>query len=129
MPSLFPSTKCVTVPIVCDAPDMSLDGRQLQLYGVSFNVVQSLLLLIRKQTYVMFDQVFWRGTAGQINRWRRNTLGLPSTSLDKMEPHKIPFLYNFSPTVVPAPLDWPEWIRITGLHPSCLCFYFLLTVC
>ncbi|KAH9044774.1 hypothetical protein EDB85DRAFT_2070865 [Lactarius pseudohatsudake] len=65
-------------------------------------------------TYVMFDQVFWRGTSSQINRWRRNTLGLPSTSLDKMEPHKIPFLYNFSPTVVPAPLDWPEWIRITG---------------
>lgn len=65
-------------------------------------------------TYVMFDQVFWRGTAGQINRWRRNTLGLPSTSLDKMEPHKIPFLYNFSPIVVPPPLDWPEWIRVTG---------------
>ncbi|KAI0320434.1 glycosyltransferase family 1 protein [Amylostereum chailletii] len=65
-------------------------------------------------TYVMFDQIFWRGTSGQINRWRRNTLGLSGTSLDKMEPHKIPFLYNFSPTVVPAPLDWPEWIRITG---------------
>lgn len=62
----------------------------------------------------MFDQVFWRGTAGQINRWRRNVLGLASTSLDKMEPHKIPFLYNFSPTVVPPPLDWPEWIRVTG---------------
>jgi sterol 3beta-glucosyltransferase len=31
-----------------------------------------------------------------------------------MEPHKIPFLYNFSPTVVPPPLDWPEWIRVTG---------------
>ncbi|OCH96692.1 UDP-Glycosyltransferase/glycogen phosphorylase [Obba rivulosa] len=65
-------------------------------------------------SYVLFDQVFWRGTASQINRWRRNTLGLSSTSLDKMEPHKIPFLYNFSPTVVPPPLDWPEWIRITG---------------
>ncbi|KAI0786102.1 glycosyltransferase family 1 protein [Abortiporus biennis] len=65
-------------------------------------------------TYVLFDQVFWRGTAGQINRWRRNTLGLSPTSLDKMEPHKIPFLYNFSPVVVPLPLDWPEWIRITG---------------
>ncbi|EMD41640.1 glycosyltransferase family 1 protein [Gelatoporia subvermispora B] len=65
-------------------------------------------------SYVLFDQVFWRGTAGQINRWRRNTLGLPGTSLDRMEPHKIPFLYNFSPTVVPPPLDWPEWIRITG---------------
>ncbi|EAU92646.2 UDP-glucose:sterol glycosyltransferase [Coprinopsis cinerea okayama7 len=65
-------------------------------------------------SYVMFDQVFWRATAGQINRWRRHTLGLGATSLDRMEPHKIPFLYNFSPTVVPPPLDWPEWIRITG---------------
>ena len=73
----------------------------------------------------MFDQVFWRGTAGQINRWRRNTLGLPSTSLDKMEPHKIPFLYNFSLTVVPAPLDWPEWIRITGLRLYRLLLIFL----
>ncbi|KAF8078251.1 glycosyltransferase family 1 protein [Lyophyllum atratum] len=65
-------------------------------------------------SYVMFDQVFWRATAGQINRWRRNLLHLDSTSLDKMEPHKIPFLYNFSPHVVPPPLDWPEWIRVTG---------------
>ncbi|GLB36497.1 hypothetical protein LshimejAT787_0307850 [Lyophyllum shimeji] len=65
-------------------------------------------------SYVMFDQVFWRATAGQINRWRRNMLHLDSTSLDKMEPHKIPFLYNFSPHVVPPPLDWPEWIRVTG---------------
>lgn len=26
----------------------------------------------------------------------------------------MPFLYNFSPTVVPPPLDWYEWIRVTG---------------
>ena len=62
----------------------------------------------------MFDQVFWRATSSQINRWRRNNLHLPPTSLDKMEPHKIPFLYNFSPHIVPPPLDWPEWIRVTG---------------
>ncbi|KZT36038.1 UDP-Glycosyltransferase/glycogen phosphorylase [Sistotremastrum suecicum HHB10207 ss-3] len=65
-------------------------------------------------TYVMFDQVFWRGTAGQINRWRKNVLGLAPTNLDKLEQHKVPFLYNFSPTVVPQPLDWYEWIRVTG---------------
>ncbi|KDQ54854.1 glycosyltransferase family 1 protein [Jaapia argillacea MUCL 33604] len=65
-------------------------------------------------SYVMFDQVFWRAISGQINRWRRNQLGLASTNLDRMEPHKIPFLYNFSPVVVPPPLDWPEWIRVTG---------------
>lgn len=62
----------------------------------------------------MFDQVFWRAIAGQVNRWRRNVLHLGDTSLDKMEPHKTPFLYNFSPSVVPPPLDWPEWIRVTG---------------
>ncbi|KAL4069427.1 glycosyltransferase family 1 protein [Scleroderma citrinum] len=65
-------------------------------------------------SYVMFDQVFWRAISGQINRWRRNVLHLDNTSLDRMETHKIPFLYNFSPTLVPPPLDWPEWIRITG---------------
>ena len=52
-----------------------------------------------------------------------------------MEPHKIPFLYNFSPVVVPPPLDWPEWIRITGkdtplprrsyLTPSVIGYWFL----
>lgn len=63
---------------------------------------------------MLFDQVFWRAISGQINRWRRNTLHLSGTGLDKMEPHKIPFLYNFSPSVVPPPLDWPEWIRVTG---------------
>ncbi|KAG1773038.1 glycosyltransferase family 1 protein [Suillus occidentalis] len=65
-------------------------------------------------TYVMFDQVFWRAISGQVNRWRRNTLHIGNTSLDRMQIHKIPFLYNFSPTLVPPPLDWPEWIRITG---------------
>ncbi|KAF8746324.1 hypothetical protein AX14_000107 [Amanita brunnescens Koide BX004] len=65
-------------------------------------------------SHVMFEQVFWRAIAGQINRWRRNVLRLDSTSLDKMEPHRIPFLYNFSPHVVPPPLDWPEWIRVAG---------------
>jgi sterol 3beta-glucosyltransferase len=77
-------------------------------------IISDIISLPNFQSYVMFDQVFWRATSGQINRWRRNVLHLASTSLDKMEPHKIPFLYNFSPVVVPSPLDWPEWIRITG---------------
>ncbi|CAG7846562.1 Sterol 3-beta-glucosyltransferase; AltName: Full=Autophagy-related protein 26 [Serendipita indica DSM 11827] len=65
-------------------------------------------------TYVMFDQVFWRAISGQINRWRKQLLGIPATTMDKQEAHKVPFLYNFSPTVVPPPLDWYEWIRVTG---------------
>lgn len=62
----------------------------------------------------MFDQVFWRATSGQVNRWRRDTLKLKPTSLEAMQQHKIPFLYNFSPVVIPPPLDWRENIHVTG---------------
>ena len=65
-------------------------------------------------TYVMFDNVFWKAIAGQVNRWRKKELGLPSTNLDKMQPNKVPFLYNFSPSVVVPPLDYSDWIRVTG---------------
>ena len=49
----------------------------------------------------MFDTVFWHAISGQVNRWRKKTLGLQSTSSDKMEQHKVPFFYNFSAAVVP----------------------------
>ena len=65
-------------------------------------------------TYVAFDSVFWKLTAGQINRWRKKDLGLRSTSLEKLQPNKVPFLYNFSPSVVVPPLDYSDWIRVTG---------------
>ncbi len=65
-------------------------------------------------TYVMFDNVFWKAIAGQVNRWRKKELGLHSTNLDKMQPNKVPFLYNFSPCVVVPPLDYSDWIRVTG---------------
>ncbi|KAK4097040.1 glycosyltransferase family 1 protein [Parathielavia hyrcaniae] len=65
-------------------------------------------------TYVMFDNVFWKTTAHQINRWRNSMLGLPNTNLEKMQVNKVPFLYNFSPYVVPPPLDYSDWIRVTG---------------
>ncbi|KAF3013071.1 Sterol 3-beta-glucosyltransferase [Neopestalotiopsis sp. 37M] len=65
-------------------------------------------------TYVMFDTVFWKAMAGQVNRWRKTTLGLPPTNLEKMAQNKVPFLYNFSPSVVAPPLDFSDWIRVTG---------------
>ncbi|MCJ1471426.1 Sterol 3-beta-glucosyltransferase [Lambiella insularis] len=65
-------------------------------------------------TYVMFDNVFWTAIAGQVNRWRKKELGLRSTNLDKLHQNKVPFLYNFSPSVVVPPLDYSDWIRVTG---------------
>ena len=65
-------------------------------------------------SYVMFDNVFWKAIAGQVNRWRKKELSLRSTNLDKMQPNKVPFLYNFSPSVVAPPLDYSDWVRVTG---------------
>ena len=65
-------------------------------------------------SYVMFDHVFWTAIAGQVNRWRKKELSLRSTNLDKLHPNKVPFLYNFSPSVVVPPLDYSDWIRVTG---------------
>ncbi|KKA26004.1 hypothetical protein TD95_002722 [Thielaviopsis punctulata] len=65
-------------------------------------------------TYVMFDNLFWKAIAFQVNRWRRSMLKLPSTTLEKLQANKVPFLYNFSPAVVAPPLDFSDWIRVTG---------------
>ncbi|KAK3302890.1 glycosyltransferase family 1 protein [Chaetomium strumarium] len=65
-------------------------------------------------TYIMFDNLFWKATASQVNRWRNRMLGLPSTNWEKLQVQKVPFLYNFSPYVVPPPLDYSDWIRVTG---------------
>ncbi|KAK6349991.1 Sterol 3-beta-glucosyltransferase [Orbilia brochopaga] len=65
-------------------------------------------------SYIMFDNVFWKAIAGQVNRWRKKELHLQSTNLVKLQPNKVPFLYSFSPHVVIPPLDFSDWIRVTG---------------
>lgn len=65
-------------------------------------------------TYTLFDTLFWKSTAGQINAWRKSQLNLKPTSLSRMQINNVPFLYNFSKFVVRQPLDWSEWVRITG---------------
>jgi sterol 3beta-glucosyltransferase len=65
-------------------------------------------------TYTLFDNVFWTWTEGQINSWRVKTLGIRPTNLDKLQQNKVPFLYNFSPSVVPPPLDFSDWVKVTG---------------
>lgn len=65
-------------------------------------------------THVLFENVFWRGISGQINKWRQETLKLPKTNLDLLEQNKIPFMYNVSPTVLPPPVDFNDWVKVTG---------------
>ncbi|KAF2268463.1 hypothetical protein CC78DRAFT_551316 [Lojkania enalia] len=65
-------------------------------------------------TYIAFDTMFWTAISSQMNKWRRRELGLQNTSQTKMQANLRPFLYNFSQYVVPAPIDWPDWVRVTG---------------
>ncbi|CAD0083254.1 unnamed protein product, partial [Aureobasidium vineae] len=65
-------------------------------------------------TYVIFENIFWKATSSTINRWRKEDLGLKATNMEKMQQDKVPFFYNFSPSVVVPPLDFGEWIRVTG---------------
>ncbi len=65
-------------------------------------------------SYVLFDNVYWKATSGQINRWRRKTLHLGNTDMDHLAQSKITFIYNFSPSVVPKPIDWGDAIIISG---------------
>ncbi|KAI8364520.1 UDP-Glycosyltransferase/glycogen phosphorylase [Choanephora cucurbitarum] len=70
--------------------------------------------LYNDMTYVLFDHAIWRAIAARTNSFRKNVLGIPSTSYEKLEVWKIPYLYSFSPSIVPSPLDWLDWIHCTG---------------
>jgi UDP:flavonoid glycosyltransferase YjiC (YdhE family) len=70
--------------------------------------------LYNDMTYVLFDHAIWRAIAARTNTFRQNILGIPATSYEKLEVWKIPYLYSFSPSIVPSPLDWLDWIHCTG---------------
>jgi sterol 3beta-glucosyltransferase len=65
-------------------------------------------------SYVLIENAFWLAISPQVNRWRKKTLKLRSTNLEKMEPSTVPFLYNFSERIVPKAFDWADWIHVTG---------------
>lgn len=52
--------------------------------------------------------------SGQVNRWRKKMLGIKRTDIDTLAQTKIPFIYNFSSSVVPKPIDWSDLITISG---------------
>ncbi|KAK8044077.1 glycosyltransferase family 28 domain-containing protein [Apiospora rasikravindrae] len=65
-------------------------------------------------SYGLFDNTMWQLSSRQINKWRAKFLNLPATSLDKMQPNKVPFVYNFSPSVVAPPIEYTDWINVSG---------------
>ncbi|MEW6379212.1 MAG: glycosyltransferase [bacterium] len=69
-------------------------------------------------THILFEQFFWQLFRQQFNQWRQETLNLPPLTLSspysRQKKQPIPFLYGYSPSVVPKPPDWPSWLHVTG---------------
>jgi len=69
-------------------------------------------------THIAIEQIFWQVFRKPANRWRQHTLNLPSISLagpfGKPDWKRQPFLYGYSPSVIPKPPDWPDWLHVTG---------------
>jgi UDP:flavonoid glycosyltransferase YjiC (YdhE family) len=63
-------------------------------------------------------QILWQIFRTHMNKWRRSQPGLhplPIRSpLRAMARQGLPWLYGFSPSVIPTPADWPESATVCG---------------
>ena len=65
------------------------------------------------------EQLAWYGlTRPAVNRWRRTSLGLPALPFAGRSAatgnQQIPFLFAYSPAVMPKLAHWPPWYHVTG---------------
>jgi sterol 3beta-glucosyltransferase len=77
-------------------------------------------------SYLVGGQLFWQMARPAVNRARRQILQMPP--LSRLGPflqiHRahLPVLYGYSPTVLPKPRNWGDWVHVTGYwfldHPD-----------
>ncbi len=73
-------------------------------------------------SYLLIEFLFWQKNRLAINRFRKETLDLPplpflGNRFRTKQPKNLsplPILYGFSPLVIPKPLDWSDWLNVTG---------------
>ena len=70
-------------------------------------------------TWALSHQLYWQLLRRLVNDWFRENLQHPGFSWlgpyhDVVERQKTPILYGFSPSLLPRPGDWPDWIQVTG---------------
>lgn len=71
-------------------------------------------------SYLLMEFLFWQNKCS--NLFRKETLGLPplpflGERFRKKRPKNLsplPILYGFSPSVIPKPVDWSNWLHVTG---------------
>jgi UDP:flavonoid glycosyltransferase YjiC (YdhE family) len=76
-------------------------------FGGAFNLL----------SHILVEQIFWQSLRPSLNKWCQKQ-ALPKAPFwghfAQSYQQKAPFLYGYSPTVVPRPSDWGEGIHVTG---------------
>lgn len=74
--------------------------------------------VFNRLSHRVMEQALWQPWRATINAWRAGLLGLPKAPLagtyTRNDHQNRPFIYGFSPRVVPRPADWPPWHQMTG---------------
>ena len=74
--------------------------------------------LYNRLTFSLGGGLLWAPLAGPVNRARRDVLGLPPLSMWSPPWRNLgpghPYLYGYSPIVLPKPPDWGEDEYVTG---------------
>lgn len=66
-------------------------------------------------SHFMVEQLLWQPLRSEINRWRKETLGLkPYPCLGQPVSQTPPTFAAYSPSVLPKPEDWPSHYHVPG---------------
>jgi sterol 3beta-glucosyltransferase len=68
-------------------------------------------------TYLFSEQLFWQSFRAPASSAIKGHLGLPTSTwgpFGEMRRRQEPMLYGWSPSVLPQPPDWGEWLHTTG---------------
>ncbi len=68
-------------------------------------------------SHTAFEQTMWQFIRRDMNQWRAD-MGLAPFPWNgpyrRIVEEEMPILYGFSPTLVPRPADWPDFLEVTG---------------
>ncbi len=73
--------------------------------------------VLNRLGYRFGDAVIFRLVRGVLNECRRDILGqepLPPGYFRSLQRSRWPILYGYSPSVLPKPADWGDWLHVTG---------------
>lgn len=68
-------------------------------------------------TYAITNKILWRFCGRALNEARQQVLGLapiPREPFTAAHRQRFPILYGWSPSVLPKPADWGDWLNVTG---------------